>query len=379
MFSFRTTPLLQQEDNLLHKGRLGVLCNQTAWDPEHGEYLFESLAKRGNLKRVFSPDNGLPGNGEGFKKLRDKGIEFTVLPSSKALLEDLDAIVIEMQDAGCRYHPCPSIIYNLFRTIEDNGLRIAVYIVDRINPSGRQVEGTALTAGYRSGFGIEGIPHRYGMTIGELSYYLHNRINAKFPLHIISYRASAVNKELMPWSIPLSDDFGGLFSASYYCGGFLFNGTNIASKNSGSRPYEIFGAPYMERLEELRPPEDDGVCMRWTNFTPASGIYTGQRCFGYQLILKPGRQYNSLAHTLRIIDFIRRNCREFEFGSEIPDPDCGWKTIELLLGDKLLIDYTSGKETWESAKEHIKVEEQKWIKKTKRSLLYEDEPLYRVK
>lgn len=379
MFSFRTSPLLLQEDNLLHKGRLGVLCNHTAWDPQWGEYLFESLAKRGNLKRVFSPDEDLPGQGEAFSHLKDKGIEFTVLPSSKTQLEDLDAIVVEMQDAGCRYHACPAIIYNLFRTIEDNDIQLAVYIVDRINPSGRQVEGTALMGGYRSVYGIEGIPHRYGMTIGELSYYLHNKINAKFPLHIISYRASAVNRELMPWSIPLSSDFGGLFSASFYCGGFLLNGTNIASRNAGGRPYEIFGAPYMKNLEGLQPPEDEGVYIRWTNFIPSSGIYAGQRCFGYQLLLKPGNQYNSLAHTLRLINFIRSNCKEFEFVSDTPDPNSERKTIELLLGDKLLIDYALGKESWANAKEHIKLEEQKWIKKTKKSLLYEDEPLYRVK
>jgi len=61
MFSFRTSSLLQQEDLVLHKGKLGVLCNQTAWDPEKGEYLFETLAKRGVLKRVFTPEHGLFG------------------------------------------------------------------------------------------------------------------------------------------------------------------------------------------------------------------------------------------------------------------------------------------------------------------------------
>ena len=58
MFSFRTTSLLEQPDLVLKRGKLGVLCNQTAWDPERGEYLFETIAKRWaaygyNLPRVI--------------------------------------------------------------------------------------------------------------------------------------------------------------------------------------------------------------------------------------------------------------------------------------------------------------------------------------
>ena len=59
MFSFRTTPIDKQTDNLFVKGgRIGALCNQTAWHPEYGEYLFEFLSKRYNLIRLFTPCEG---------------------------------------------------------------------------------------------------------------------------------------------------------------------------------------------------------------------------------------------------------------------------------------------------------------------------------
>ena len=61
MFSFRTTPLLEQPDLVLKGGKLGLLCNQAAWNPEYGEYLFETLYKKGLLKRVFMPEHGLFG------------------------------------------------------------------------------------------------------------------------------------------------------------------------------------------------------------------------------------------------------------------------------------------------------------------------------
>ena len=49
-----------------------------------------------------------------------------------------------------------------------------------------------------------------------------------------------------------------------------------------------------------------------------------------------------------------------------------------------MIDYVKGvnvgsaEDEWQEIKEHIKVEEQKWIKKVRKFTLY-DEPLFRVK
>ena len=59
MFSFRTTPIEQQDDLVLSHGKLGLLCNQSAWHADTGEYLFDILKKRGNLKRIFMPEHGL--------------------------------------------------------------------------------------------------------------------------------------------------------------------------------------------------------------------------------------------------------------------------------------------------------------------------------
>lgn len=61
MFSFRTTPLDRQEDLVLRRGNLAVLCNQSAWDPERQEYLFGELYRSGRLRKVFYPADGLFG------------------------------------------------------------------------------------------------------------------------------------------------------------------------------------------------------------------------------------------------------------------------------------------------------------------------------
>lgn len=409
MFSFRTTPLEEQGDLVLRNGKLGLLCNQTAWHPESGEYLFETLARRGNLKRVFTPEHGLFSElqdqvkldeGGAYGNLGLKNVEFVSLygsseeslSASAEELADIDALIIELQDVGCRYYTYISTILNLFKVLKNEGINLPIYIIDRPNPAGRQVEGTMLRAGYRSFIGVEGLPHRHGLTIGELSYLLYNEIGAKFPLHIISYHCSLSSKDLMPWSIPPSPNFPGLFTAHFYSGQCLWEGTNVSEGRGTTRPFELFGAPYMESLAEYNrkhgyknwndadnPLSDPGVYVRWLKFIPVFHKYKDECCYGFQLLPNPNMQYHALAHNLRIIRFLHDNCKEFAFREGKYEAGNDKKAIELLLGDRELIDYVSGEGEWAEIREHIKLEEQKWIKKAKKMLLYENEQLFRVK
>ena len=408
MFSFRTTPLEQQSDLLLKGGKLGILCNQTAWHPETGEYLFETYARKGNLKRVFVPEHGLFGELQDQVKLEKTDIYNNICPdvefislygnSEESLyaaadkLQDLDVLIVELQDVGCRYYTYISTIFNLFKTLKKYDIGLSVYVIDRANPAGRQVEGTMLREEYSSFIGVEGIPHRHGLTIGELSYFLHNEINAKFPLHIISYKATQGNKDLLPWSIPPSPNFPGLFTAHFYSGQCLWEGTNVSEGRGTTRPFEMFGAPFMEQLTDFNgkhnllnwndpsgPLYDEGVFVRWMRFIPTFHKYKDECCFGFQLLLNPNMQYHALAHNLKILRFLNDNCAGFEYRPGKYEAGNDKTAIELLLGDADLINFVKGNGDWKDIKEHIKVEEQKWIRKSKKALLYEDEQLFRIK
>ena len=85
-------------------------------------------------------------------------------------------------------------------------------------------------------------------------------------------------------------------------------------------------------------------------------------------MLQPGAEYHSLMHTLQLIRYFRQRYPEFAledgFARKLSDP--------------LLMDYVEGKVEWDEAREHIKLEEQKWIRKAKKFTLYEDAP-YRIK
>ena len=72
--SFSSVPLWEDPSPVLRSGRLGLLCNQTAWHGETGEYLFETFHKRGVLKRVFIPEHGLFGELQDQMKLEGNGL-----------------------------------------------------------------------------------------------------------------------------------------------------------------------------------------------------------------------------------------------------------------------------------------------------------------
>ncbi|MFA7115724.1 MAG: exo-beta-N-acetylmuramidase NamZ domain-containing protein [Bacteroidales bacterium] len=394
MFSFRTTSLSEQEDLVLHYGKLGVLSNAVAWNPETGEYLFEQLSKSGHLSRIFVPNGGFfneyRSDNETYTDAEDfcdvfglDNIDFVQLPTSnyeylllnKDKFEGIDALIIEFQDLGVRYNPILSLVYNIFKLLKEEDMKLSVYVLDRENPSGRQVEGTALDEKYLSEIGLAGMPQTHGLTLGELSNLFYFDLNGKFPLHIISFLARSATKYMNPWSISPFSDLPGMYTFSFFSGQYLWEGTNVNPGKGTNRPFELFGAPFLKdfykksRDEKSRELLNDlGAFVRWTEFIPLFGKYKDQRCYGYQLIQNSGIQYHSLAHTLRIMKYVKDNSTDFEFNDKMMN----------ILGDDVLMDYLESRVSWNDLKEHIKVEEQKWIRKAKRYLLY-DENLWRVK
>lgn len=362
MFSFRTTSIFEQEDLALRKGRVGVFCTPNCWHPERGEYLYEIFAKRGNLKHLFSPSTPEFSNMESH------------IYAPLEQLRETDALIVEIQGAGARYFAYTNDLLELFSVMVEEKINVPVFIVDHINPAGRQVEGTMSEAMFK-------LAHRHGLTIGEVATLVHNDLNAKFPLHIISVSATPSNRELLPWTIPMAADMPGYFTCRLYSGSALWSGTNVTPGIGTTRPYEIFGAPFMESLHDSykMPPAADGATLRPCRFQPSVGEYAGKQCFGYQIILEPGAEYHALAHTLQLMNFVYRNCEEFSIINDDDSLGFDGRTLIDLLDDEVLYGYVTGEVEWDVVKCHIKEQEQKWIKKARKFLLYEEEQLFRVK
>ncbi len=354
MFSFRTTSLEDQLDKSLLEGKVGCFCTQNCWDTERGRYMYDIFASRGNLEVIFSP----------------RDTELTPLTNHIDIIEEaiprLNAIVVEIQDVGSRYFNYTKDLFRLMEILNAMENAPSLYIVDHINPAGRTVEGTMPQCEGEKF--VPKVAHRHGLTIGELANLYYSEIGAKFALHIISALATDQSRQLMPWTIAPCSDIPGLFTCDMYSGGGLWNNTNICPGIGTARPYEYIGAPFVKATAAAGLPAPEGVLMRPCSFTPATGIYEGQKCYGFQIMLQPGTEYHSLMHTLQLMRWFRENYPEFKL-------DSGFKAK---LADPLLEDYIEGNVAWDDAREHIKVEEQKWIRKAKKFTLYEDAP-YRIK
>lgn len=353
MFSFRTTPIEDQLDRALTEGRVACFCTQNCWDSGRSRYLYEIFRERGNLVRVIRPS----------------GTELTPDTShidfSSADIEDVDAIVVEIQDVGSRYFNYTRDVMRLMSMCAREPEAPAIYVVDHINPAGRVVEGTIPAV--ESDIWTPRVAHRHGLTLGELCQLYYSEIGAKFPLHVISARCSSVGKDMLPWVIAPASDIPGMFTCELYSGGGLWNNTTISPAIGTARPYEYFGAPFIKTEDVRFLPAQRGVMMRPCSFTPSAGIYSGQQCFGYQIMLTPDGQYHSLLHTLQLIRHFADRYSQFEMSD----------ALFVKIADPVIEEYLRGRLSFDVVQEHVKLEEQKWIRKARRFLLYDDAPYRR--
>lgn len=352
MFSFRTTPISEQLDKGLTEGRVGCFCTPGCWDPGSGRYLYDIFRERGNLVRVFSP------GGPEFSP-EASHIDFDI-----SSLEDLDAVVVEIQDVGTRsFGPTRDVLRLLgMRARMEEGP--SIYIVDHINPAGRLTEGTIPAVEPEPW--TPRVAHRHALTLGELCGLYCTEIGARFPLHVISALVGGAGKELLGWAVPPSPDITGLFSCDMCSGGSLWTRTAVTPGIGTPRPYEFIGAPFLSTAGI--PPSPPGVLMRPCSFTPAWGMYEGEECHGWQIVLLPGAQYHSLLHSVQLMKWIADRNSRFEITAPLLDRIC----------DPVISEYLRGGITFDIVQEHVKGEEQKWIRKARRFLLYDDSP-YRIK
>ena len=430
LINFSNVPIWDDSSQVLRSGRLGLLCNQTAWHPETGEYLFETFYKRSGqsnrLKKVFIPEHGLFGELQDQVKLEGnvlyRDLEFddcefvslyggdeSSLNVKPEKINDLDALVVDLQDVGVRYYTFISTLRNLFITLAEKSINIPVYIIDRENPAGPQVEGSPLKSGYGSFIGIEGLPHRHGLTIGEIACYFHAELSADFQLNIISHKvgilaakgAAADNagnriadnafNRFFPWTVPPSPNIPGFFTCDFYSGQCLWEGTNVSEGRGTTRPFEVFGAPWMETLLAYNkkagfknwndighPLFDPGAALRWHYFIPTFHKHKDECCFGFQLVRRDG-PYHALLHAIKIIRFIKKQCSGFSFRPGKYEAGNDKTAIELLAGDPIILDCLYNEENMKitELENYFKQEETKWIDKTCEFRLY-DEPLRSV-
>jgi uncharacterized protein YbbC (DUF1343 family) len=100
-----------------------------------------------------------------------------------------------------------------------------------------------------------------------------------------------------------------LDSAVVYPGQVIFEGTNLSEGRGTTKPFELFGAPWIDGYtlaRELNALQIPGVRFREAWFTPTFSKFKGERCGGCQLHVTDRAAYRSIPTTLAILQTVKR-------------------------------------------------------------------------
>lgn len=258
-----------------------------------------------------------------------------------AMLEDVDLLLVDLQDIGARYYTFVWTLYLCMRACEKQG--VEVLVVDRPNPiNGVTIEGPILDPNYRSFVGMHPIPVRHGRTIGELAQQFRDEAFPSCRLSILPMkdweRAMWFDQTGLPWVMP-SPNMPTLDTATVYPGMCLLEGTNISEGRGTTKPFEIFGAPFIDAevlCHELNALHLPGVFFRENYFQPAFHKFAGQLCGGAQLHVTDRQSFRPFETGVQIIRCLRRmHGDSFEWRKPPYEYEIKKLPIDILLGRPL--------------------------------------------
>jgi uncharacterized protein YbbC (DUF1343 family) len=291
---------LAEEAGRLRGRKLGVLAHPASVDGALRHAVDLLIAHGADLRVLFGPEHGLLGEAQDMEPADDSpspwGIPVRSLYGRAAdslrpraeWLQGLDALVVDLQDVGARYY---TFVYTMALCMEacrEEGTEVIV--LDRPNPiGGEAVEGGRVHPGYDSFVGLYPLVHRHGMTVGEVALWLHGEHGVGARPSVVTLegwrRAMYFEETGLPW-VPPSPNMPTPETALVYPGMCLLEGTELSEGRGTTRPFEVFGAPFVEprRLAEtLGALELPGVVFRPCWFKPTFQKHAGVRCGGVQV------------------------------------------------------------------------------------------------
>ncbi len=292
--------LLEESRALTRGARVALICNQASVDHSfrHAADLLHEHPDV-NLRALFGPQHGIRGDVQDNMIETEHGVDRkTGLPvyslysetrePTDAMLQDVDTLIFDMQDVGCRIYTFIYTLANCMRAAQRLGKRVIV--CDRPNPiNGADMAGNILEPEFASFVGQFPLPTRHGMTVGELARMFNEHFKIGCDLEIVPM--SGWRRELWhdetdaPWVLP-SPNMPTLDSATVFPGTVHFEGTQVSEGRGTTRPFELIGAPYIDpdayadRLNSLRLP---GVFFRSCAFQPTFQKHGGVTCGGVQI------------------------------------------------------------------------------------------------
>jgi len=241
--------------------RVAILANQTTIIGK--SHLVDSLKKLGvNIVKVFGPEHGFRGNVSAGDKVSDETDAETGIPiislygkknkPSKQDLADVDIIIYDLQDVGCRFYTNINALSRLMEACHENGKELL--ILDRPNPNGYLIDGPVLDMKYKSGIGMFPIPMSHGLTVGEFAQmangegWLTNKV--KCQLKIIPV-ANYDHDMLYTLPVKPSPNLNTQQSIMLYPSVCMFEGIYLNHGRGTYFPFTVFGSPELKGIYEF--------------------------------------------------------------------------------------------------------------------------------
>jgi uncharacterized protein YbbC (DUF1343 family) len=257
----------------------------------------------------------------------------------KHMIGDIDIMIFDIQDVGTRIYTYIATMAFCMQSCAEAGIPFVV--LDRPNPiNGISMEGPILDyPEYSSFVGLYPVPVRHGMTAGELARMFNDLFLEKpVDLHVIPMqnwdRTAWFDETGLPWVMP-SPNMPTLDTAAVYPGQVFLEGTNVSEGRGTTRPFELFGAPWIdghELAKKLNELKLDGILFREAWFSPVFSKYTGELCGGCQIHILNRKTFQPWESTIHIIQTIMQMYPEdFKFHPEYFDKIMGTARVRTSL------------------------------------------------
>jgi uncharacterized protein YbbC (DUF1343 family) len=328
--------------------RVGLVAHPASVDSRYrssAECIVEAGAE---LVAIFGPEHGFAGDAQDMIAVSGEsgprgvrvhslyGASESDLSPKREWLEDLDAIVVDLQDVGSRYYTFVWTAALVLRAASSAG--VETVILDRPNPLGGDViEGRPQRPGYLSFVGLYDVAVRHGMTIGEIVTMVRARERIdEAALHVVRMdgysRSMSYEETGFPWVMP-SPNMPTLETARVYPGGCLVEGTRMSEGRGTTRPFEMFGAPGLDGAGLARDVLLDGALLRPIQLRPTFHKHAGKLIGGVQVHVTDAARFRPYEAYLRMIAWAL---------SSVP-ADERWRTEEYeYVTDRPAIDLLTG-------------------------------------
>ena len=328
----------------LRSSRVGLLAHPASVSRGH-VHAVDVLAEVGIVPEVlFGPEHGWAGHAQDMIGVGDQtdtrsgtrivslyGESFSDLSPKPSDLEGLDVVIIDMQDVGARYYTFVWTAVLVARACRDKGIRVLV--LDRPNPlGGTAIEGKLQSAGFLSFVGLERVPIRHGLTIGEIVAWRARREGYAELIDVVSVEGLAREAHASSWNrafVMPSPNMPTYDTSLVYPGGCLLEGTNLSDGRGTTRPFELTGAPWVDGkklAEGLAQTKLPGFVARPIGFEPTFHKHGKKSCGGVQIHVTDAHTFRpvatyvaliALAHHASPQDF-RFRTERYEFVDDIP-------------------------------------------------------------